>query len=231
MLIGYVSPSSIRLPWELMDMLPEGVRVAATTLRVRGYTDAQFAQAQAGVAEAVEVLAAEGAQAVVLAGVPVAVREGYPREQERLAALRQQHGIPIISGVAACVEGFRHLGVRQPIVATAYLDEMNRQLVSYFKQAGLAPAGVRGVGSHSPAESGRLGAEVFAELTRDLLAQSVAADGVFIGARIELQALAVSLEAELGRPVLHGTQAGVWWAARELGLGGVRGGGRLLAGR
>ena len=58
MLIGYVSPSSIRLPWELMDMLPEGVRVAATTLRVRGYTDAEFADALASVAEAVEVLVA-----------------------------------------------------------------------------------------------------------------------------------------------------------------------------
>jgi hypothetical protein len=68
MLIGYVSPSSIRLPWELMDMLPEDVRVVATTLRVGGYTDDQFAQAQAGVAEAVEVLASEGANGRARAG-------------------------------------------------------------------------------------------------------------------------------------------------------------------
>jgi maleate cis-trans isomerase len=214
-----------------MDMLPEGVRVVATTLRVRRYTDAQFAQAQAGVAEAVDVLAAEGAQAILLAGVPVAVREGYAREQERLAELRQRHGIPVISGVGACVEGFSHLGVRRPIVATAYLDEMNDQLVAYFTQAGLTPAGVRGLGSTSPAESGRLSADVFGQLTREMLAQSPEADGVFLGARVQLQALAVSLEAELGLPVLHGAQAGVWWAMRQLDLQGARGSGRLLASR
>jgi hypothetical protein len=52
-----------------------------------------------------------------------------------------------------------------------------------------------------------------------------------LGARIKLQALAVALEAELGLPVLHGTQGGVWWACRELGLNGARGGGRLFDGR
>jgi maleate cis-trans isomerase len=231
MLIGYVSPSSIRLPWELMDMLPEDVRVVATTLRVRGYTDAQFAQAQAGVAEAVEVLAAEGANAIVQAGVPVAVRGGFAHEQQRLDQLRQRHGIPVMSGVRACVEGFLELGVRRPIVATAYLEGMNQQLVEYFTQAGLRPAGVGGLGSHSPAESGRLSAEALASLVRELGSANREADGVFLGARIELHALALALEADLGLPVLHGTQASVWWACRELGLDGARGGGRLLAGR
>jgi maleate cis-trans isomerase len=228
MLIGYVSPSSIRLPWELMEMLPDGVRVAATTLRVRGYTDAQFAQAQAGVAEAVEVLAAEGANAIIQAGVPVAVRGGYAQEHERLAELRQRHGVPLISGVRACVAGFDHLGVRRPLVATAYLEEMNRQLVEYFAEAGLQPAGVGGLGAQSPAESGHLPADALARLVRELWARTREADGVFLGARIQLQALAVALEAELGVPVLYGTQASVWWATRELQLSGARGGGRLL---
>jgi maleate cis-trans isomerase len=230
MLIGYVSPSSIRLPWELMDMLPEGVRVVATTLRVRGYTDDQFAQAQAGVAEAVEVVAGEGANAVIQAGVPVAVRGGYAHEQQRLAELHKRHGIPITSGVRACVEGFTQLGVRRPLVATAYLEEMNQQLVDYFTQAGLLPVGSGGLGSHSPAESGRLSTEALADLVRELRARHLEADGVFLGARLQLHALAVSLEAELGVPVLHGTQAGAWWAVRQLGLGGMRGGGSLLAG-
>ena len=93
----------------------------------------------------------------------------------------------------------------------------------------LGLSGVRGVGSHSPVESGRLGADVLAHLTRDLLAHSPGADGVFLGARIELQSTAAALEAELGLPVLHGTQASVWWACRELGVKGMRGGGRLFA--
>jgi maleate cis-trans isomerase len=160
--------------------------------------------------------------------VPVAVRGGYAREEQRLAELRQRHAIPITSGVRACVDGFRQLGVQRPLVATAYLDEMNDQLLTYFREAGLQPAGVRGLGARSPAESGRLGAEVLAGLTRDLLAESPDADGVFLGARIPLHTQAVALEAELGVPVLHGTQAGVWWACRELGLRGARGGGRLV---
>jgi maleate cis-trans isomerase len=72
---------------------------------------------------------------------------------------------------------------------------------------------------------------VFAGLTRDLLAQNPKADGVFLGARIDLQTLALGLEAELGLPVVHSTAASVWWVCRELGAAAARGGGRLLAGR
>ena len=68
--------------------------------------------------------------------MPVAVRGGDQREQERLDALRQRHGIPVMSGVRACVEAFRHLGVERPLVMTAYLDEMNAQLPSYVAAAG-----------------------------------------------------------------------------------------------
>lgn len=218
MQIGYVSPAAIRLPWKLMDMLPQGVGVIATNLRVRGYTDAEFARAQAGIEEAVELLTADGAQVVLLAGVPVAVREGYAREQERLAALRARFGVPVISGVAACVEAFRQLGVRAPLVVTAYLDEMNQQLARYLTEAGLPPAGVAGLSASSPAESGRLGGEALAQLARGLRAGHPEADGMFLGARIELQAVSRALESELGIPVLHANHAGLGWALRQLGI-------------
>jgi maleate cis-trans isomerase len=218
MQIGYVSPAAIRLPWELMDLLPEGTQVIATNLRVRGYTDAEFARAQAGIEEAMQLLTADGAQAVLLAGVPVAVREGYAREQERLSALRARFGVPVISGIAACVEAFRRLGVRAPLVVTAYLDEMNQQLARYLAEAGLPPAGVAGLRSSSPAESGRLGGEQLARLTRELRSEHPEADGVFLGARVELNAVAAELEGGLGIPVLHANHAGVWWLLRELGF-------------
>lgn len=218
--IGYVAPSAVRLPWEMQELLPEGVVLLATSLRVRSYTDAEFDAARAAVAEAVGYLVEQGAQGVLLAGVPIAVREGYAREQEWLEKLRATYGVPVISGIAASVEGFRHRGVRQPLVATLYLEGMNAQIAAYLTEAGMPPAALSGMGSRSPAESSRMDAGTLYHVVREQAAAHPGADGVFLGARVDLQEVATALEADLGLPVLHASQAGLWWLLRAVRIAG-----------
>lgn len=225
---GYVSPSTIQLPWELSHLLPDGVGVIATNLGVRAHQGAEFDRAQATTEAAIETVCGEGAQAVVLAGVPVAVRQGYGNEQARLGALSERFGVPIASGMATAVAAMQHLGVRRPAVVTAYLDEWNRMIVDYLAEAGLEATGVAGLSVKSPAEAARTEPQDYYRLARQVLAEQPTADAVFIGARGAVLQVAVQMEDDFGVPVVHGTQSGAWWALRQLGVRPESGHGRLL---
>lgn len=215
---GYISPSTIQVPWELQDLLPEGVGVVASVLGVRAHQDSEFQRAEQSVEAAIETVVGEGARAVVLAGVPLAVRRGYRQEQEANQRWSQRFGVPVTSAVAAVVAGFRHLGVRRPIVVTAYLEELNRLIAAYLTEAGLEVVGVQGLSVRSPDEASRLEPTVYYTLTRDLAATHPESDCVFLGGRVDLQKVVMRLEQDMGVPVLHGTQAGLWWALRVLGV-------------
>ena len=226
---GYISPSTIQLPHELQDMLPDGIGVIAANLGVRAHQGAEFDRAREGTRSALELVVGEGAQAVVLSGVPVAVRQGYANEQAANAAWTTQMGVPVTSGMAAAVAGLQHLGARRPVVLTAYLEEFNRLIAQYLADAGLAPAAVEGFSVRSPAEAGRIAPTAYYQRARDLLAAHADADAVILGTRSNMQPVTLALEADLGLPVVHGTQAGLWWALRHLHVAARPHSGRLLA--
>jgi maleate cis-trans isomerase len=226
---GYVSPSTIQFPNELQDMLPNGVSVIGANLGVRAHQGAEFERAQQGIQNALELVVGEGAQAVILAGVPIAVRQGYAGEQEANRAWSEKVGVPVTSGMAASVDGLRHLGARRPVVGTAYLDEINQQITAYLGEAGLAPVGVQGLRGRNPAAAGRIAPTAFYRLARDLVDAHPDADSVFLGTRSNLQAVTIELEHDLGVPVIHGTQAALWWALRQLRVTARPNSGRLLA--
>jgi maleate cis-trans isomerase len=226
---GYVSPSTIQFPSELQDLLPEGVSVIAANLGVRAHQGAEFERAQQGIQNALELVVGEGARAVVLAGVPIAVRQGYAGEQAANRTWSEKLGVPVTSGMAASVDGLRHLGARRPVVGTAYLEEINQQIAAYLGEAGLPPLGVCGLSVRNPAEAGRIAPTAFYRLARDLVDAHPDADAIFLGTRSNLQAVTIELERDLGLPVIHGTQAAVWWALRQLRVMARPNSGRLLA--
>jgi maleate isomerase len=228
---GWVSPSTIQLPWELEAMLPEGVGVVATNLNVRTHEAAEFERAQQGIEAAIDVVVGEGAQAVVLAGVPLAVRQGYRREQEAHAASATRAGVPVTSGSAAAVMGLQALGARRPVIVTAYLEEFNRLIVGYLEDAGLAVAGVAGLSVRSPAEASQVEPSAYYRLAKELLLEHPEADSVFLGTRGNVMSVVLQLEEDFGLPVVHSPQAGLWWALRHLRIAPRPGWGRLLSQR
>ena len=131
---GYVSPSTIQFPSEMQDMLPDGVSVIAANLGVRAHQGAEFERAQQGIQNALELVVGEGAQAAVLAGVPIAVA-GLRGRTGGQSSLERACGVPVTSGMAASVDGLRHLGARRPVVGTAYVDEINQQIAAYLGEA------------------------------------------------------------------------------------------------
>jgi maleate cis-trans isomerase len=226
-IVGYVSPSTIQLPLELQELLPADVQIVASVLDVRAHTDEQFRAARQKLEGVVVALAGEGAQAIEVDGVPVAVWDGWQAERDMWRDMQAKVGVPLNSGVGAAVEGFQHLGVKRLVVATAYLPAINDRLAAYFQQAGLQVLAIEGLAVHSPAEAARLDAFAYAALARRLVADHEGADGVFLGGRGNLLPIAVELERQLGRLVLTARQGGAWWLLRTLGI--PAGAGRLLA--
>ncbi|HVA25053.1 MAG TPA: hypothetical protein VMW62_11750 [Chloroflexota bacterium] len=226
-IVGYISPSTIQLPMELQELLPEGLGIVASVLDVRAHTGEQFRAAREKLEGVAQTLTGEGAQAIQVDGVPVAVWDGYEAERGMWRAMQAKLGVPINSGVGAAVEGFHHLGVKRLAVATAYLPPINDRLAIYLRQAGLEVLAIEGLAVHSPAEAARLAPAAYAGLARKLVTSHPQADGILLGGRGNLLATAIELERDLDRAVLTARQAGAWWLLRTLGL--PAGSGRLLA--
>lgn len=208
--------------------MPASVAIVASVLDVRAHTDEQFRAAREKLESVVSALVGEGAQAVEVDGVPVAVWDGWQAERDMWTGMAARAGVPVNSGVGAAVEGFKHLGVKRLVVATAYLPAINDRLEAYFGQAGFEVLAIEGLAVHSPAEAARLDPFAYADLARTLVGDHERADGVFLGGRGNLLSIAVELERQLGRVVLTARQGGAWWLLRTLGISA--GVGRLLAG-
>ena len=89
---GCISPSVVQLPWDLPALLPQGVEAALVTLNVRGGLPGEQERAVGNLRRATDVLIDNGAEAVVVFGVPVSARRGFAAERAALEALARCGG-------------------------------------------------------------------------------------------------------------------------------------------
>src|SRR5438105_1892736 len=98
MKFGCIAPSVIALPWDLHALLPQDVQALTVTLNVRNGLPGEHKRAIETMRRAVDVLIDEGAQAIVVMGVPAAARRGFASDRTALDALTTDRGaVPIIS--------------------------------------------------------------------------------------------------------------------------------------
>ncbi len=227
---GCISPSVIQLPWDLHAVLPAAVSAAVVTLNVRNGRPGEYERALGILRGATDVLIDEGAKAIVVFGVPVAARRGFAEERAALAALTADRGgVPIVSSLAASALAFRHLGVRHPLLITQYADDVNADIMKFYRDAGVEAAGAAGLGATNAAMVNALTPSDFDALARRGLDRYPTADGIFLSARGNLRHIAAALEVALDLPVIEQIEASVWWALSQLNEGALAGTGRLLA--
>jgi maleate cis-trans isomerase len=215
--IGCISPSVVNLPWDLEALVPPDVAAIVTTLNVRNGRPGEFERAVATMGASVDVLIDEGAGAVIVFGVPVSARRGFAAERAELDALTAPRGaVPIRSALAAVCETLAAEGVRRPLLVTQYADEVNAQIVTFFRDAGLEPAGATGLGARNAAEVNRTSPADYAALARRALAEHPGADGMFLSARGNLLEVTRDLQREAGIPVIEQVGGGVRWALAHL---------------
>ncbi len=227
---GCISPSVVQLPWDLPALLPERVEAAVVTLNVRSGLPGEFERALGNLRGAADALVDNGAQALIVFGVPISARRGFAAERTALRALTSDRGaVPITSSLAASVLAFQRLDVRHPLLVTQYAEDVNAAIVAFYRDAGIDAAGAVGLGASRAAEVNALTPADFAALARRALERHPAADGIFLSARGNLFALARQLETALNLPVIEQIETSLWWSLSQLGEAALAGTGSLLS--
>ncbi len=229
--IGLIVPSNNTVvEQEFRRLLPEGITSYATRMR---NTQSDFADLEAMVSHA-----AKGASDLATAEVDViafactagSLLHGVDWEQKLRADLEAAAGgIPCITTSSAVIEAFERLNMRRLVVATPYLDVLNRAEKAYFEARGFEVIEIRGLGIHRSVEIGRCYPESALDLALSLPYDQ--ADGVFISCtNFRTIDILAELERKTGKPVVSSNQATLWGCLKRLPqpCGPIKGYGQLL---
>ena len=132
----------------------------------------------------------------------------------------------IISGVIRALET---VGAWRIVVATPYLDEVNRREVDYLEEAGFEVISISGLNLEKDSEMVCVTPEFITEFA--LAQDRVDADAIFIscGALRSLDVVG-DIESRAGKPVICSNQAMIWDCLRLAGIDDrIEGYGRLLS--
>ena len=226
---GCIAPSVVQLPWDLHALLPKDVQALTVTLNVRNGQPGEQERAIGNMHRAADVLIDEGAQSIVVMGVPVAARRGFTADRDALDALTADRGaVPIISSLATSALALKHLGAKHPLFITQYNEEVNTAMVRYCGDMGVNVGGIVGLGATNAAMVNALSVSDYEALTGRALDQHPQTDGIFLSARGSLLALTRKLQAAFGLPAIEQIEASVWWSLAQLGTAPSAGAGRLF---
>ena len=81
------------------------------------------------------IFAAEECDVVLMGGITLGTQRGYSAEQQVVAELSRQVGLPVSTAMSATVEAMKHLEIRSTVIATAYKETINHAVRKFTKTA------------------------------------------------------------------------------------------------
>jgi maleate isomerase len=229
--MGYLSPSVFETPsdWDLI--LPKGFTIVASGLNVQAHTAEEFNKAIDALGAGLGIFKAEECDAILLGGITLGTQRGYRFEQEVMAQLSQQVGLPVSTAMSATIEAMKHLKVRSTVIATAYKESINQTVKKYYEDGGLEVLAIKGLEVVKPVDQAKLPDYSSYKVARELFKQHPNVDSVLLQGRWRTVAYAQELEDDTGRPAVSSTAASLWWVMNVLGIKvAINGFGRLLRG-
>lgn len=229
--IGYLSPSVFETPsdWDLI--LPNGFTIVASGLNVQAHTEAEFNKAIAALGAGLGIFAAEECDAILMGGITLGTQRGYAAEQEVVAGLSRQVGLPVSTAMSATVDALKHLGVRTTAIATAYKETINHAVKKYYEDGGLKVVAIKGLEVSKPVDQVKLPDYASYKVARELFRQHPDVESLLIQGRWRSVAYVQELEDETGKPAVSSTAASLWWVMKVLGMKpAITGFGKLLRG-
>ncbi len=216
--IGYLSPSVFETPsdWDLI--LPEGFTMVASGLNVQAHTETEFNKAIDALGAGLNIFAAEECDAILMGGITLGTQRGYAAEQEIVAKLSRQIGLPVSTAMNATVEALKHLSVRTTVIATAYKQTINESFKKYYEDGGLQVLDIKGLEVSRPVDQVKLPDYASYKVAHDLFRRHPDVDSLLIQGRWRSVACVQELEDETQKPVVSSTAASLWWVMRTLGI-------------
>ena len=227
--IGYLSPSVFETPsdWDLI--LPKGFTIVASGLNVQAHTDVEFNKAIDALAAGLGIFTAEECDAVLMGGITIGTQRGYAAEQQIVAQLSRQIGLPISTAMSATIEALKSLKVRTTVIATAYKKTINQAVKKYYEDGGLEVVDIEGLEVSKPVDQVKLPDYASYKVARNLFHRHPAVDSLLIQGRWRSVAYVQELEDDTQKPVVSSTAASLWWVMRALGIEApITGYGKLL---
>lgn len=218
--IGAVYPSSGSMTLgEWNSRAPEGVAFPGSPFRIVDVLPENIRAREDDLAAAAQLLRSAAVDAVVQVGTPFGFVGGLEGDRSLNKRLEAEAGVPAVSMMRACVEALGALGIRRPVIVTAYVDELNDLLTSRLGEEGIVPARLEGLGYRSNLEINSLPSTVAYRAGKRAWAEALAAgqnaDGIFIvcGGLATFDVID-TLERDTGLPVVTSNSAGLWAGLR-----------------
>jgi len=229
--IGYLSPSVFETPsdWDLI--LPKGFTIVASGLNVQAHTETEFNKAIDALGAGLGIFAAEECDVILMGGITLGTQRGYVAEQEVVAMLSRQVGLPVSTAMNATVEALKHLNVPSTVIATAYKESINQAVKKYYEDGGIKVLAIKGLEVSKPVDQVKLPDYASYKVARELFRREPEVDSILIQGRWRSVAYVQELEDDTQKPVISSTAASLWWVMHALGIKApIDGYGKLLRG-
>ena len=214
-----VPPAAGEVPPEGPALYAGRVRVSARGLGLAEISNRGYDAVIDRVVQLARALAADGVRAISLMGTSLSFYRGGRANEALKQAMAQATGLPCTTMSDAVVDGLRSVGATRVAIATAYIDEVNRQLDAFLRDGGFTPTALRGLAITDVHAVGDVATPVLLALCREVYRAQPGAEAILIscGGLRTLEAARLA-EAELGVPVVSSSPAGFWDLMRVAGL-------------
>lgn len=208
--------------YQFYRVVPTDVMQIGIGLGVRDYAGAGVTAAMDTFLKCVQTLVDEGAELIVLSGVPVSAGLGRARIQELMEHVPRRFGVPLHATLEAIVAALAFVGARRIAMGSRFPAETNDVIAAYLGEAGIEvlDATARDI---PLAQARQLamedGMRLALEVGREAMRAAATAEALLLpgGATLSLHAIP-ALEAEFGKPVLVNLSAEIWSALVRPGL-------------
>src|SRR5687768_17985536 len=168
---------------------------------------------------------------VLMAGITLGTQRGYAAEQQAVAELSRQVGLPVSTAMSATVQAMKHLEIRSTVIATAYKETINQAVKKYYEDGGMEVLAIKGLEVSKPVDQVKLPDYASYKVARELFLQHPGVDSLLIQGRWRSVAYVQELENDTGKPVVSSTAASLWWVMNTLSMKTpIDGFGKLLRG-
>jgi maleate isomerase len=201
---------------EVAAMLPSGISLHTTRLKLAGSSPEELLAMTAKVEEGAALLADAGVDLIGFNCTAVSTFDESMAENIRVR-IGKASAVPAISTADGILAGFQALGVRRVVLLTPYIEAVNEREIAFLARheievlshSGLGLAEGQGMASIEPGEWYR----------RALALRNPQADAYFLSCTaIRVLPIIESLERDLGKPVVTSNQALVWHVLRTSGF-------------
>jgi maleate isomerase len=215
---------------ELLQMLPNGIRLIPLCLDVRRGALDEFRAAIPAYEEKVAEFARMGVDVINPSGAPPFMVLGYDNEQALIRRWETTYKTRIFTSGTSNIDAMRALGVKRFLGVTYFRGDINRVYAKYFVDAGFDCLAMAGMDVDFDRVPQLPSQDVYGFIVEAFRRHPNAEAIYMLGPAWHTLDIIDRLERDLGVPVLHALPAQCWDIQRHLGIREpIQGYGRLIA--